>query len=85
MKLPEHLCANGEHKRIEVTCLDCIERLRADIDMTRKERDLYKDTMSKILDATLQFADAFAPVIPGESKINWDAAVEQIKKFRISL
>lgn len=24
-------CANGEHKRIEVTCLDCIERLRAEV------------------------------------------------------
>ena len=24
-------CANGEHKRIEVTCLDCIDSLRAEV------------------------------------------------------
>ena len=34
-------CHLGEHKRIEVTCLDCIERLRA-------QRDRYLTALKEI-------------------------------------
>jgi hypothetical protein len=32
MKDPLNTCAIGQHKRIEVTCLDCVEQLRAEVD-----------------------------------------------------
>lgn len=58
---PLNTCANGEHKRIEVTCLDCIEKLGADRDaaLLQSKTDVYvMGEISKARDEAFRRLDA---------------------------
>lgn len=61
------------------------EELEADLAMTRQERDSYRNMLEKMVDATLEFADAFGPIIPAGSRGNWDAHVANIRQFQGAL
>lgn len=55
--------------------------LLADHEMTVKERDFYLQLLRKILAAVVEFAEAFQPIIPQESRQGWDLALQNIKLF----